>query len=153
MQTGLEKLHMFGSKLYKYILSLRDVRNVGTLAFIVLVFLVTWSGMRAIQTNYGLQRQVYELQKTNDVSRLENANLSLTNDYYNTSQYLEVTARQTLGLAAPGETVLLVPKSVALAHTVTMPASKTASDVENAKPFWQRNFDAWMDFFLNRSSS
>ncbi len=153
MQTGMEKLRVYGDKLYQYILSLRDVRNVGTLAFLVLVFLVSWSGARAIQTNYGLQRQVYELQKKNDVHRLENANLSLTNDYYNTSQYLEVTARQTLGLAAPGETVLLVPKSVALAHTVTMPVDKTASEIEEAKPFWQRNFDAWMDFFLNRPSS
>jgi hypothetical protein len=50
--------------------------------------------------------------------------------------------------------VLLVPKSVALAHTVaTMATNKTALEVEDAKPFWQRNFDAWMDFFLNRSSS
>ena len=153
MQNTMEKLSVHGDKLYQYILSLRDVRRVGTLAFLVLVFLVSWSGARAIQTNYGLQRQVYELQKRNDVQQLENANLSFTNDYYNTSQYLEVTARQTLGLAAPGETVLLVPKDVALAHTVDVPAAKTATEIENAKPFWQRNFDAWMDFFLNRSAS
>lgn len=153
MQNTMEKFSVYGDKIYQYILSLRDVRKVGMLVFLALVFLVSWSGARAIQTNYGLQRQVYELQKRNDVQRLENANLSFTNDYYNTSQYLEVTARQTLGLAAPGETVLLVPKDVALAHTVDVPATKTAAEIENAKPFWQRNFNAWMDFFLNRSAS
>lgn len=156
VMADIEKLKTQGRAFYararQYVLSLRDVRNVGSLAFVVMLFLVVWSGARAIQTNYTLQKQVYELSKQNDVRRLENANLALTNNYYNTSQYLEVTARQNLGLAAPGETVLLVPKDVAMSRTVAEPAAKTPTAVENL-PFWQRNFRAWMDFLLNRQSS
>ncbi len=153
-QTNTAKTRQYFELAKAYILSLRDVRNVGMLAFVVLVIIVSYSGARAVQTNYALQKQVYELDKANDVQRLTNDNLGLTNEYYKTSQYLEVAARQNLGLAAPGETVLLVPKAVAVAHTVPMPADeKTTPKAEKALPFWQRNFRAWVDFFLNRSRS
>ncbi len=141
-------------KITAYILSLRDVRNVGVLAFVALIIIVSYSGARAVQTNYTLQKKVYELAKTNEVQSLTNANLDLTNQYYKTSQYLEVAARQNLGLAAPGETVLLVPKAVAIAHTVPMPTDTAETPkAEKALPKWQRNFRAWVDFFLNRSGS
>lgn len=152
--TNNQKMRGYLDKITRYILSLRDVRNVGVLAFVALVIIVSYSGARAVQTNYMLQKQVYELSKANDVQNLTNANLELTNQYYKTSQYLEVAARQNLGLAAPGETVLLVPKTVALAHTVPMPKDKTAVPIaEESLPFWQRNFRAWVNFFLNRSAS
>ena len=147
-----DNIYSYGKRVYAYVLSLRDPRKVGLLVFGVLVVLVTWSGAKAIQTNYSLQRQIYELQKANEVKRLENANIDLTNQYYKTSQYLEVTARQNLGLAAVGETVLLVPKDTALAHTVAMPKDDEATKSTETLPFWQRNFRAWMDFFLNRTS-
>ena len=151
-ETILDRIRAYSKRLYAYILTLRDPRSVGVLVFGVLVVLVTWSGAKAIQTNYTLQRQIYEIQKANDVKRLENANIELTNEYYKTSQYLEVTARQNLGLAAAGETVLLVPKDVALSHTVSMPSEKAETTSTSLLPFWQRNFRAWMDFFLNRAS-
>lgn len=151
-QTNSAKAGQYFDRIKTYILSLRDVRNVGMLAFVVLVIIVSYSGARAVQTNYGLQKQVYELSKANEVSRLTNANLELTNKYYETSQYLEVTARQNLGLAAPGETELLVPKTVALAHTVAMPDAEKKLEVEKVLPFWQRNFREWVNFFLHRST-
>lgn len=135
-----------------YILSLRDIRNVGLLVFTVIVLLISWSGVKSIQTNYTLQKQISQLQQQNTVGQLQNQNLQLQNQYLGTDQYLEVTARQNLGLAAPGETELLVPKSVALKHTVPMPGAAAASKVPK-QPFWQRNFQAWVDFFLHRSAS
>ena len=151
-QTNSAKTGQYFDRIKTYVLSLRDVRNVGMLAFVVLVIIVSYSGARAVQTNYSLQKQVYELSKANEVSRLTNANLELTNKYYETSQYLEVTARQNLGLAAPGETELLVPKAVALAHTVAMPDDEKKVEVEKVLPFWQRNFREWVNFFLHRST-
>jgi cell division protein FtsB len=136
-----------------YILSLRDVRNVGLLVFTVIVLLISWSGVKSIQTNYGLQKQISQLTQENQVRRLENTNLALQNHYYNTPQYLEITARQNLGLAAPGETELLVPQDVALKHTVEPPNAETASSEVPKHPFWQRNFEAWIDFFLHRGTT
>lgn len=133
-----------------YILSLRDVRNVGSLVFVVMVLLISWSGVKAIQTNYGLQKKISQLQQQNTIAKLQNENQKLQNNYYTTSQYREVTARQNYGLASPGETVLLVPKDVALAHTVPLPNEKEAIPPAKNKPFWQENFEAWMDFFFHR---
>ena len=134
-----------------YILSLRDVRNTGQLVFLVMILLISWSGVKAIQANYELQKQVSEISKQNELQRLENANMELQNEYYKSSQYLEVTARQNFGLAKPGETVLLVPKDVAMANTVNV--DDTPKDTRNnvERPFWQENFEAWVDFFLHRA--
>jgi cell division protein FtsB len=148
----LEKYQALGRA---YVLSLRDIRNVGMLAFVVIVLLISWSGIKAIQTNYGLQKQIAELRQENEVQSLENKNLELTNQYLNTDQYLEVTARANFGLGKPGETEILVPKAVALAHTVKQPAAADATAKSGVphQPFWQRNFEAWMDFFLHRGST
>ncbi len=153
LKTKLVTLYQrYEGPVKEYILSLRDVRNVGSLAFLVLVLLISWSGIKAIQTNYKLQQQVTKLQQQNEVSRLSNNNQKLENAYYNTPQYLEVTARQNFGLAAPGETELLVPKSVALAHTVPLPSEKTTNPPAKNKPVWQQNFENWMDFLFHRTN-
>ncbi len=132
----------------------RDVRTVGVAVFAVLLALVVWNGAKAVQANYELQKQIATLQTTNETKRLQNANLELTNHYYETSQYLEVTARQNLGLAAPGETVLLVPESVARANTVPDEGGQSEEVVNEAdRHFWQRNFRAWMDFFFHRNNN
>ncbi len=134
-----------------YLLTMRDVRSVGSLAFVVLVLLISWSGAKAIQTNYRLQQEVGQLSQQIEVMKLQNSNQRLQNAYYTTSQYLEVTARQNFGLATPGETVLLVPKDVALAHTVSMPSEAETNPPAKHKPFWQQNFEDWMDFFFHRT--
>jgi len=132
-------------------LKLRDVRTVGTLVFVVLVLLISWSGVKAIQTNFKLQQEVVRLQQENEVKKLQNENQKLQNQYYTTAQYREVTARENFGLAAPGETVLLVPKDVAMAHTVPMPKDSEAATSAKKRPFWQENFQSWMDFLLHRT--
>ncbi len=144
------KLEPYIAVAQDYVLSLRDIRNVGLLVFTVIVLLISWSGVKSIQANYGLQKQIARLQQENDVRKLENTNLAFQNQYYDTPQYLEIAARQNLGLAAPGETELLVPKSVALAHTVKQPGVEVRQSEVPSQPFWQRNFQAWVNFFLHR---
>jgi hypothetical protein len=70
----------------------------------------------------------------------------------NSNQYLELSSRQNLGLADPGETEVLVPASVAKAYETNLP-SLTQSDVTKTKqPAYQRNFQSWVDFFLHRQN-
>ncbi len=147
------KIEPYIARVRVYVLSLRDIRNVGLLAFTVIVLLISWSGVKSIQTNYGLQKQIAQLSQQNQVRQLENTNLALQNQYYDTPQYLEVSARQNLGLAAPGETEMLVPDSVALAHTVKQPNNAATTSQVPKQLFWQRNFQSWIDFFLHRDSN
>ena len=138
--------------LKKIIPNLHDIRIVGLVIFGVIVILVTWSGVGAIETNYNLQKQVSELQQQNQLYNLENNNLQLQNQYYNTNEYLELQARQLLGKALPGEKLILVPQSVALAQTTNIPADQLLnSNPPPAKPKYQSNFEAWMNFFFHRN--
>jgi cell division protein FtsB len=137
-----------------FVLHFRDVRAVGLVLFLIIVLLVSWSGVKVIDTNYRLQKDISRLEQQNQIRRLTNANIKLQNEYYQTNQYLEIAARQDFGLAAPGETALNVPSQVALAHTVDLPDSEQ-EQVRRAKakqPAYQRNFQAWINFLLNRQT-
>jgi cell division protein FtsB len=131
-----------------------DVRNIGLIVFVFIALLVTWSGIKVVQTNYDLQKQISKMQQQNVVRRLENSNLALKNQYLQTDQYLELAARRQYNKALPGEKLLIVPKSVALKHTVDVPESneEEVAPVEETGPWYERNFNAWLEFFVRRQS-
>ncbi len=145
----LETIQKYYKQYSPYLQDIQDVRVLGMLLFAVLVLLVSWSSVKTIDTNYQLQKQISALDQQNELQSLTNDNLKLQNDYYKTDQYLELAARQNFGLAKPGETELIVSKEIALAHSIASeqkPQSKAAS----AQPSWQKNLQAWVDFFLHR---
>lgn len=142
----------YEQQLLHYALSLRDPSKAGQLAFVIIVLLISWSGVKTIQTNYALQQQIAALQQQNSLKQLQDNNQKLSNEYYNSDQYLELAARENFGLAAPGEKELIVPRSVALANTSNIPVT-TASNAAIVKvPAYQNNFQAWVNFFLHRQS-
>jgi cell division protein FtsB len=150
----IQKIQKKFKQYYPYLFELRDVRVAGLVVFGVVVLLISWSGVKAIETNYQLQKQISRLKQENAVAELKNSNSKLENQYLQTKQYLELSARQNFGLAQPGETEVIVPKSVALANTVAQPVSQ--SDVKQATgklPTYQKNFQAWVNFFLHRADN
>lgn len=89
------------------------------------------------------------MRQENDVKRLENSNLALRNQYLETDQYLELTARRQYNKALPGEKMLVVPVTVALSHTVEPPVvEEQVPTVETEGPWYERNFNAWLDFLF-----
>ena len=134
------------------VMQLRDVRVAGLLLFLVVVLMISWSGIKTIETNYQLQREIAHLKQQNDLQGLINENQRLENGYFDTPQYLELAAREGFGLAAPGESVVIVPKAVALAHTVDIKNDRKIQEkAEDKRPAYQKNFEAWMDFFFHRN--
>ncbi|HET9721884.1 MAG TPA: septum formation initiator family protein [Candidatus Saccharimonadales bacterium] len=132
---------------------LLDVRNIGLYIFGVIVVAIAWSSAKAVQNNYQLQRQIATLQQQNTVLQLQNDNTKLQNKYYQTDQYLDLSARQNLGLAAPGEKVLIVPKSVALKYvdpSLDKTDSTNAGAATDNRPKYIKNLEAWRDFLLGR---
>jgi len=147
------KTDQYKQKALYYAQRMGDIRFVGQLLFVVLVLLFTWSGIKSIQTNYGLQKQIAGLKQQNDVQTLQNNNLQLQNEYFNSNQYLELAARQNFGLAAPGEKEVIVPESVALAYTTSLPAPAQPAPATSQQPAYQKNFQSWVDFFLHRQAT
>ena len=129
-----------------------DPRNIGLYIFAVIVLAITWSGIKAVQTNYELQKKISILKQQNAVLKLQNENSVLQNQYYQTDQYLGLAARQSLGLAAPGEKVLLIPKDVALKYidsTLSSPP-QTADKSNDSRSKYAKNFEDWRNFLLGR---
>ncbi len=138
--------------------SLNDVRTLSMIAFGIIALLVTWSSVKVVETNYGLQKQMSTLRQQNEVRQLANNNLKLQNEYYKTDTYLELAARRHFNKAAPGEKLVIVPKSVALAHSIDIPKPKYAADILNNDikdrgSSIQNNFNAWLDFLFHRRAS
>lgn len=128
---------------------LQDVRVVGQAVFVVIVLLISWSGVKSIQTNYALQKDITGLNQQNELQKLANGNLQLSNDYLESNQYLELSARENFGLAAPGEAVIVVPEVVALSKLseVSVPSVKKETGPSRER----NNYEAWADFFFNRT--
>ena len=148
----LEKIKKYQH--HEFLQQFRDIRFNGFIVFGILVLLVSWSGVSVIETNFGLQKQVSQLEQENQVSQLQNNNLKLQNEYYNSNQYLELTARRQFGKGQPGEKLLLVPASIAKKYTVDLPEpSKQANATPTlTKPLWQRNLESWTNFFTHRDA-
>jgi cell division protein FtsB len=140
-------------KLKPEVRKLNDIRTVAMYLFVLIVLAIAWSSVKTIQKNYELQKQISLLQKQNDILGIANENINLQNKYLQTDQYLELAARQSLGLAAPGEKVVIVPKNVAMKYvdpslsTQTTEANSTTTDTRSR---YVKNLEAWRDFLLGR---
>jgi cell division protein FtsB len=148
----MQSKNKYQQKISNFIDRLSDLNFAAQIFFVVFVLLLSWSGIKTIQSNYNLQKQISELNQQNDVMRLKNDNLRLQNEYYKSDQFLELSARRNFGLATPGEKMLIVPKSVALANVsdVKLDDFQSASPAKKSK--LQNNAQAWLDFFLNHSN-
>jgi cell division protein FtsB len=133
---------------------LRDTRLWTFVVFGILVLLASWSGVRVIETNYELQKKIARLEQQNEIIALQNANQALQNQYLESDTYLELAARKQFGKAAPGESLILVPESVALARTADIPLVAQQSDSEQSAQqndsFYVKNLKAWRDFVFSQ---
>lgn len=133
---------------------LTDVRNIGLYIFALLVLAISWSAVKTVQSNYQLQKDIAELKEQNEVLELANQNSNLRNEYLKTDQYLELSARQNLGLAAPGEKVMLVPPTVAAKYvdkSLIAQSQNTEPPAPDNRSKYSKNIEAWRDFLLGRN--
>ncbi len=117
----------------------------------MMVLAIAWSGVKTIQDNYELQKKIAVLSQQNEVLRLQNDNTKLQNKYYDTGQYLDLAARQSLGLAGPGEKVILVPNAIAAKYVNQDVAAAVQTKTNSqSKSKYTMNMQAWRDFLLGR---
>ncbi len=138
------------TKYYKKIEPFLDTRVVGLIVFGLIMVLVSWSGLKVLQTNYELEKNISQLNQRNQVQKLENDNLRLKNTYLESDQYLELTARRQFNKAAKGEKLYLVPESVAMSKTVQTKVEKPTTDQNEQAPKPERNIDKWYQFLFNK---
>lgn len=107
-----------------------------------------------IKRNFDAQRNLEELQRQAELTQLEVDMLKLQQNYYKTDEYKDLAARRDLGLASPGEDVLILPKNSQA--VVDEDARDSKSELESLQRSEQKpdekqsNFNQWLDFLSGK---
>jgi len=145
MQFIRSKINILRIKLDKK--GLYDPRLVGIVILAIIGLSVVWNGIRVVQQNYDLSQKIAVLEETNRIIALENRNREIQIEYFKTPEFAELKSRKVNGKAAEGETVYIVTQETALASLKTLDDESAGVRVAN-KPSYQRNFEAWIDFYF-----
>lgn len=119
--------------------------NNGVLAVALLIaFSWVWSTIDAIGRNFRLQQQVDDLRQEIAVQELKNKSAELQNKYYSSTEYQELSVRERLNKAGPGEKVLILPPN-------TVSSDGIEEQIITETPITQRsNFAQWMYFLFGQ---
>lgn len=123
--------------------------QISVMVIIVISFSILWAGIRVVQRNYILLKQVSVLEQEIELMKISVANQKLMNEYYSTDSYGEIAARRLLNKSMPGEKLMLVPKSLAL-EKVTGALASGSVDTGEYKPKLN-NWQKWIRFLSGKS--
>lgn len=107
-----------------------------------------WGSITTMQRNYALQKEVDDRNRQLALTTLEVETLQYQQNYYRSSEYKDLAARERLGLVSPGEKLLLLPPNSQsasdqpVAATLAQPTASLASS----------NFEQWMNFLFGNSA-
>ena len=122
----------------------KDFLTPANVVLLVLAaFGILWMVMTigVMNHNYDLQRQGDQGRLDNQVMKLQKENLKLEQTYYQTDEYLDLSARSLLGRANPGEHMVILPR------TQVDETSETKSTANTGE---KSNIDQWIDFLMGK---
>ena len=96
---------------------------------------------------------VEERQRERDVLELEVATLRYRQNYYRSDEFKDLKARSKLGLASPGEKVLILPPNSERARQQDEQDQKLKAAAPAEKPVSGSNFQQWINFLSGKSAS
>lgn len=103
---------------------------------IVVSIVWVWGSISAMEKNYAIQKKLELKQRQALIEEINYQTLQYEQKYLKSSEYQELAVREKLGLALPGEHVLVLPK---------YPEEKKKQQTETSK---QSNFIQWMNFIF-----
>ena len=103
---------------------------------IVVSIVWVWGSISAMEKNYAIQKKLELKQRQALIEEINYQTLQYEQKYLKSSEYQELAVREKLGLALPGEHVLVLPK---------YPEEKNKQQAETSK---QSNFTQWMNFIF-----
>ena len=119
--------------------------NVVISVALVIAASFAWGAIFTMETNFTAQKAVEDLKREQQVTQLEVDMLKFKQNYYKTDEYKDLAARESLGLASPGEKVLMLPpNSDAVKRLDDREAGQTTSMVATTASM--SNFEQWMSF-------
>ena len=120
-------------------------------ATVLLAFVVTlgwvWGTVVTLQRNFTYQQQVDALQETLELESLRNENLRFQQTYYRSNEFLELSARQRIGKASPGEKLIILPDSRNIVDETEADDQLTNRNISVS------NLSQWLRFFFGRDTT
>lgn len=110
-----------------------------------------WGAISMMQTNFEAQKNVDALIRQRELTDLQVQTLELQKSYYQSDEYKDLAAREDLGLARPGEKVLLLPPNSSEVKRADTAAAKGSDRVARATSR-ESNIEQWIDFLTGRSA-
>lgn len=110
---------------------------------LLIAFSWAWGSVGVLERNYRLQREISAKEQELRLVDLEVETLKYQSNYYKSDEYKELAVRQRLGLALPGEKVLILPPNSKQATASEEQASETTSRVVQ-----QSNIEQWVNFLF-----
>ena len=117
----------------------------------VIVVSWAWASVGVIQKNYALQREVDDKRRQQQLIELQTQNLAFEQQYYKSSEYQTLEVKKRLGLADPGEKVLILPPNTPAAKAIDPPeqeitSSSASSPTDTASD--PSNSQQWANFLF-----
>ena len=132
-------------------------RTYGTLNNVVMVVALiiaaswAWGTITQMQTNFAAQKAVDDQRRELQLTELEVATLEYQQNYYKSDEYKDLAARTNLGLAAPGEKVLVLPPNSPAA--IDQDTSDEQRElIQTRQTITGTNFEQWIKFLTGQSA-
>ena len=121
------------------------MNNVVLAAAAVIAISWAWASVQAVQRNYALQQEVDDKHRQEQLIRLQTENLQYEQKYYQSREYQTLEVKRRLGLAEPGEKLLILPPNTEAAKAADKDDRSTIATIQSAPP---APFQQWMDFLF-----
>ena len=122
------------------------LNNVVLLAALLVAFGWAWGSVSIMQRNYALQRKVDNKARQLTLTKLEVQTLEFEKRYHASGEYQELAARQSLGLANPGEKVLVLPPNSKQA--INYDSKLQEQPIVPVDTTTPSNIEQWLTFLL-----
>ncbi len=113
---------------------------------VALVIAGSWaiSSVQSVERNYQLQRVINDKNRQLQLAELQADTLRYEQRYYQSDEYKTLELKRRLGLALPGERVLILPPNSEEALAV----DESVEPVVTVGPVKKTPFEQWMDFLF-----
>ena len=105
-----------------------------------------WGSLQAMQQNFALQKEVDYKRRQLQLAELQKDSLELQKRYYETNEYKELAARESLGLVMPGEKVLILPENSDAAKEADSKGARSAGETIAVDK--TSNLEQWLNFLF-----
>lgn len=116
---------------------------------ILVAFLIAaswvWGSLQVMQRNFTLQKEVDQMNRQLQLTELQRDSLELQKRYFQTDEYRELAARESLGLVMPGESVMILPAN---SQAVVDADAKAETTVVAVQQETSSNIEQWLNFLF-----